>query len=541
MRLFVLIFILLIRTSSQIFAGIFVSFNGNDITGDGTIGNPFKTFSKASFVASPGDTIFIRGGIFTEKQKINGNNGVLMNKIYIMPYNGEIPVLDGANSGINEYEGLLTVTRNFYTIYGLKIINSPGFGIRYTGVNNLKISNCEISRSYSSIIRGWGNYDTVENCIFNNNVLKNENGILCIQGHGWPEGVACGFNDPGTVVSNYFVFRNNTLHRTWGEAIYLIGCHECTIDRNTVFNNFSVNVGIGRSQKINVTNNYIYTDTDSLNRPDLHQRADGIYMANELSTSWNNKFVDSITIANNIVAGCRAGVRFWKDPSNPSDSNTYSNIDVLYNDFSDIKDRSINFDSIPATHVQPMGCRLINNIILPGISPSLLYNIVSWSVINNDFVNSIPVWALDTSNLAVDPEFINPVTGGNPDGFKLQSSSGCSEKGLPIPQIQTDYWGNARDPDNTTPGAFEINQNTGATRIDNVKVRVYPNPVHEKLFIDTPGESEIRIFNLIGKVLISITKKERKIIINLQEFPFGIYILSINMNGNYKTWKILKF
>ena len=96
------------------FAGIFGSTNpvygvkyyiatdGNDATGDGSKGNPWKTWQKIDSVAlDPGDIIYIRGGTYTDDRVTtdyfcywDSIVGTESNPIVIMAYPGETPVWD---------------------------------------------------------------------------------------------------------------------------------------------------------------------------------------------------------------------------------------------------------------------------------------------------------------------------------------------------------------------------------------------------------------------------------------------------------------
>jgi parallel beta-helix repeat protein len=525
-------FLQILILSINTYAGIFVAVSGNDTTGNGSLGSPYRTFSRASYAAAPGDTIWVRGGTFISRQSVNGNNGAMGQRINIMPYNNETVILDGTLSGINEYQGLLSVSRHFYSISRIRIINSPGYGIYYSGCNNLIITECEVHCSYSCIIRGWGNNDTIENCICTNNVLKNENGALCLLGQGWPAGVSCGYDNTGAIVSRNLVLRNNKVSRTWGEGVYLIGCLDCVVENNEIFNNFSVNLGIGRSREITACNNYIYTSNDSLNRPDNNTRANGIYLANEMAVPVNGFFADSIIIANNIVAGCRNGIRFWLDPSNTSDSNIYSHVGIYYNVFSDIRERIINTDSIPLSSIQPAGCRFINNIAFPAVSSSILRNMGAWTVTNNDWVNALPSFASDPSNFIDDPLMINPVSGGDVNGFKVQASSACVGNGIPVADVLIDFWGTIRDLNTPTVGVFEIDPNVSRNEffINAFELKIFPNPSNS--FINVCCKNGFQIFDYMGSLIRQ--SKQTTTIIYIGDLPQGLYIIwTDNKSGRF--------
>ena len=57
----IVIFVIL---NTTIFSQIYVAPDGNDTTNTGTIDQPLESIQKAQELASPGDTVFIRGGTY---------------------------------------------------------------------------------------------------------------------------------------------------------------------------------------------------------------------------------------------------------------------------------------------------------------------------------------------------------------------------------------------------------------------------------------------------------------------------------------------
>ncbi len=71
----------------------YVATNGNDTSGNGSIGSPYQTIKKAESVSVDGDTIIVRGGTY----KISDNAFVIdRNGLTITAYPNEIPVFDGS-------------------------------------------------------------------------------------------------------------------------------------------------------------------------------------------------------------------------------------------------------------------------------------------------------------------------------------------------------------------------------------------------------------------------------------------------------------
>ena len=90
---FVLGFMISLGANSQ----VYVSPNGDDTQGDGSIQNPFQTIGKAISVISKsgGDTVLIREGIYHEEINIDGFNSTESSPTIIKNYENETVVIDG--------------------------------------------------------------------------------------------------------------------------------------------------------------------------------------------------------------------------------------------------------------------------------------------------------------------------------------------------------------------------------------------------------------------------------------------------------------
>lgn len=128
-------------------SGIFVATTGSDTTGNGSIGTPYKTISKGLSVAFPGDTVYVRNGIYSISSSIAAVNGASGNRINLFAYPGELPVIDGTNQGADQW-GIFGTNKSWMYIKGFGITNCTEGGIRFDGnsSNNI-IENCDISYS----------------------------------------------------------------------------------------------------------------------------------------------------------------------------------------------------------------------------------------------------------------------------------------------------------------------------------------------------------------------------------------------------------
>ncbi len=120
-----------------------------DGSGTGTFASPCSLSSGLSKISAPGDTLYLRGGIYYLSAKVSINKtGSASARIAIMAYPGEKPVLDFSGEPYgSSYPGVSLSASSSY-------IHIKGLAIRYAGDNGL-INN--------------GSYHIIENCEFYGN------------------------------------------------------------------------------------------------------------------------------------------------------------------------------------------------------------------------------------------------------------------------------------------------------------------------------------------------------------------------------------
>jgi hypothetical protein len=82
-------------------------------------------------------------------------------------------------------------------------------------------------------------------------------------------------------------------------------------------------------------------------------------------------------------------------------------------------------------------------------------------------------------------------------------------------------------------------------KIGETQIRIFPNPTKGNLAIELLGEStEVKIdytvYNSSGKILKSKKTSEQKFNIDFTNYPSGIYILKLSIDGEVSEWKIIK-
>ena len=127
-------------------ATYYISPNGNDIAGDGSIGNPWKRLSKAvPYLTGPGDTLYCRGGTYvsTSDSVSTSSSGSASQPITIRNYPSETPVFRSIGSPVIQLSG------DYVVVDGLE------FKPNSTAVSLLL-----------AFIDSQGNYNIIRNCWF---------------------------------------------------------------------------------------------------------------------------------------------------------------------------------------------------------------------------------------------------------------------------------------------------------------------------------------------------------------------------------------
>jgi len=161
----------------------FVSTTGSD-TNPGTMDLPFETIQKAvgqsSTVFKPGDTVYVRGGVYSTATTTSlSKNGTGLARYHLLAYPGERALLDCSSMPrASGYRGI-RLAGSYWYIYGLDVKAAADNGMNVTGSNNIvefctffengdtglqlgggasnnRIINCD---SYFNVDPGQGNAD----------------------------------------------------------------------------------------------------------------------------------------------------------------------------------------------------------------------------------------------------------------------------------------------------------------------------------------------------------------------------------------------
>jgi|ERR1035437_977040 hypothetical protein len=137
-KFYIVLFFFCICFSTLHAKSIYVSTTGVD-TNPGTIDQPLKTITKAlASSIHPGDSIIVRGGVYSLTSTISINpSGVQNTLYYLFAYPGERPILDfSAMADADGNRGIL-LKGSYWYVKGIDIKGAGDNGMNISGSNNI--------------------------------------------------------------------------------------------------------------------------------------------------------------------------------------------------------------------------------------------------------------------------------------------------------------------------------------------------------------------------------------------------------------------
>lgn len=126
--------------------------------------------------------------------------------------------------------------------------------------------------------------------------------------------------------------------------------------------------------------------------------------------------------------------------------------------------------------------------------------------------------------------------GGTPSTSNLQNPT-VTYNSPGIYQVSLTCYNSTGNNNITKTGYISVSENTGVDQQISESVSCYPNPTDGILYIESDKDFRITILSTTGRVLID--KKNQKEI-DLTDYPQGLYILQIEIDGKRITEKIIK-
>ncbi len=428
----------------------YVSPNGSDAA-PGSISQPFKTIKHASGVSLPGDTVYLRGGIYyPSSAEIVGNSGTGSLPIIIRPYPGELPVIDGSHQpGVQTTAGhgtdTLTIGASYVQILGLEIRNSSRTGLVIYGASNVVLRSNNIHDS----LRGgmWIGDDvdpaathdiTVASNLVHDNAKVNT--VHNDSGGSWPTAIGL------FQVTRAYVQQNQVL-RNQGEGIDAQNSNFVQISGNTSLDNYSISgVYIDNSSNVRVEKNFLGS---TLNKAFYRSGYPGTCITTAREDAAKTLMLTNISIINNILVNCYRGYEHGEWSAGGGIRNLLFANNTMWN-----AAVSIKFDA-SAGHSNNV---LANNVFShPGQSSSMtaITATTGTSTVyfhHNDWYGGPAGRGAGPGDITSAPKLLNPGS-FQPLDYRLSAGSPCTYAGATIAAVTDDYLGKHR----TSPydmGAF---------------------------------------------------------------------------------------
>lgn len=268
----------------------------------------------------------------------------------------------------------LRITGDNVTVRNTKIHDCEDHGINFKGVNGGTLENSEI---YRAAMRYKPN---------------------SISG-GWPSLIKVQSDDESpTGLAQNIVIKNNYIHDGYGECMALRGSH-ITVSGNTVKDCYSIGIYSNSDHTI-VENNFVQCTMNAEYLRDGLPMS-GIGFAEESYAGWGAHGHDSQTVRNNIVTGCKYGIRYGSSTNNQGLSDTT----ISFNTLDNIKTMPISITSYSSQSNVVIENNIASKVSVSATGSRVAGNVAKTFSANNtpsDFVLTAPLPATANSSTSLD-------------------------------------------------------------------------------------------------------------------------------------------
>lgn len=363
---------------------IYISTNGNDITGDGSSNKPYQTIQNGISMLDSGGNLHIANGVYTG----DGNTGITINSnMALIGQSQSGTIINGTNT-----------TQIFNIVKGVKVT-----------IENLKLTNGNSKQYYGGAVHNEGTL-TIKNCTFSSNTANTVAGAL--------------FNS-GTCNISGSTFTGNT--GLLGGAIYNAG--NCTVTKTSfTWNNATDNGGA-------ICNECNLTVTGSNFRKNTASYHGGAIYNNYNLTAHFNRIVENTAISSNNICnngGADVDYNWWGSNNGPKDSiygitvnkwlllkiNAFPN---PFNGSSSTITADLRYDNKGTLHTEgyiPDGIMLTFKTSLGTINSSSAANGIATSTLNiglkSGIANVSTTVDNETVQISVKKDTISPTVSVNP-------------------------------------------------------------------------------------------------------------------------------
>lgn len=356
--------------------------------------------------------------------------------------------------------------RSHVTIRGFDVVAGTGGrggqGIYYWGGDHVVIEECRITK-HPDVAHGPG-------IIFG----------YAWQADGTPENGGC----------TDLLIRNNVVHNTYGEGIYIGGSHNVdrpahrnvTVEGNTIYDvavyggeGDAIDIKDGSSNVV-IRGNTLYMTEPGAARDGIAMSSGGLIEANfiyhfgragiTLSTYWNaHPCRDGTVVRNNIILHTGGNPQYSWDHgiivAGSDDGDQYTNIGIHNNTVYGVQADPGGSGSGLAIRRQAVGARVINNIVygsagldfdaengcLEQHDHNLYFTPGDGAVIaryGRESFTAGQLPQLEPHSLAEDPLFVSMEPPYSPDHFRLRPASPAIGAGVALDTFTTDFYGAER-------------------------------------------------------------------------------------------------
>jgi hypothetical protein len=583
----------------------YLSPTGSDATGNGSIISPWFTLNKAWTVVSAGDLIYMRGGIYqyVSKQDISGKNGSNGNKIKVYAYPGEQPTITKASSYV--YSGwrvLVYFSGNYVHFKGIEIMGNPQItSDMYVGMVAYKSNNCifELLNVHHSGMGFWLRDDPGDNS--NNNLFlncdihHNQDPLTAGDPYGNGDGLGININTGNTVTAKGCRFWWNTddgIDPYGSDATIIIdncwafynGYIPGTFNTGGNGNGFKLGITTtdhGNTILMSLKNNLAFKNrtagfhqngalcgVELYNNTAFDNGNEGFYfyLPTRVHILKNNIAYDNYGTTS-ISAGSTLTANTFLYHSDNNPAYPLSDADFISLDTTGVTGARGSDGSLPVLDFLRLAST--SNLIDAGVDVGLPFSgtapdigafeymgenhapsIMNQSFqVNENSPDGTVAGTVLASDTDADQALEYSIVSGNTDGaFTINTSNGelsvanstaVINDFVLVVKVQDNGVGKLSSQATITINVIPTGiESTG----NNSTIKVYPNPVSDKLIIEIEGNIDrpgFEILNSIGNIVFKGTLSE-KTVVQTTNFSTGVYFIKLQNGEILEFKKIVK-
>ena len=229
-------------------SALYVSLSGSDQNDGRAKDKPLKTIARAAQLVRPGDTVYLRGGVYKGKHQAYfgydrqpfTTDGTKDRPITITSYPGERAIIDGGDRHWRDFRSvsspeLFKVSADHYVIKDLTFRRGAGRGLYLKG-KHITVKNVLSHHHHSDGIYFLGDYGTFEDSISHSNYSEQNGGDSA-------DGIKVGVGT-GHVVRNFLAYNNSD------DGIDIFCSRQSLIERSVAHSNGRGYAGNGNGFKL---------------------------------------------------------------------------------------------------------------------------------------------------------------------------------------------------------------------------------------------------------------------------------------------------